>query len=202
MIPQCEEVSSGSYFDISIGPFDSVTNKSYSEYVKLGNGLVDKDKKIDQIGCKRVEVGELTSPTVEETGCQSYMKSLISNNESLTIKNCGPDDLIFDKSIVLSSFITQYDLLCDKFYLAGFFNAFFMVGMLIGSFFIGIISDRWGRKVAMVISICIESVFGTLTALIDNIYIFAILRIMTGIGGMGCVVITYIITMENTTKRY
>jgi MFS family permease len=60
-----------------------------------------------------------------------------------------------------------------------------MFGMLVGSFVIGLISDHFGRRNALSVSVILVSGAGTLTAFAeDNLVAFGFLRILTGMGGM------------------
>ena len=68
-----------------------------------------------------------------------------------------------------------------------------MLGMLFGAITIGDISDRFGRKVGLVASIVILSVCGIFSSISPNIYIFLILRFLTGAGGVGLFQVVFII---------
>ena len=54
-------------------------------------------------------------------------------------ESCSPGELVYDKSVVTSSFSIDHKFVCDKYYLKGIFNALYMLGMLIGAFLFGII---------------------------------------------------------------
>lgn len=45
----------------------------------------------------------------------------------------------------------QYNLICDRAYIAANVDAGFMAGMLVGSFLFGFVSDAFGRRFCMLI---------------------------------------------------
>ena len=73
-----------------------------------------------------------------------------------------------------------------------------MVGMLLGAFILGIISDHWGRRSALFISILLVGAAGVISPFIPSTIVFGILRIVVGMGGMGCFLIPYIMIAEST----
>ena len=77
------------------------------------------------------------------------------------METCGPEDLVFDQSVVTSSFATRFDLVCGKASLNGIFNSCVMLGMLLFSLPIGALADWIGRKVRK------HAVSLTLTALLN-----------------------------------
>jgi hypothetical protein len=68
-----------------------------------------------------------------------------NDTTKITSDSCARDQLVFDKSIVLDSVVTQFGLTCDHQIVRSIFNSLYLFGMLIGSFVIGLVSDRFGR---------------------------------------------------------
>ena len=67
--------------------------------------------------------------------------------------------------MVVSSIATDYQFLCNQNteeWLLGLLGATYMIGMLIGSFFIGLYSDYAGRMKALMLSIVLVSACGTI----------------------------------------
>ena len=92
--------------------------------------------------------------------------------EASVIMKCQPGDgLLYDRSVVTSSIVTEYGLDCNpdipkatKLVL----GAMSMVGFLIGSILIGIFSDFQGRMKALMLSIVLVSAAGTLGAFMSD----------------------------------
>ena len=61
-----------------------------------------------------------------------------------------------------TSITEDFDMTCDELYLRSIFNSLFLGGMLLGSFSFGMISDRFGRLKAMVLSIFLTASSGLL----------------------------------------
>ena len=126
----------------------------------------------------------------------------ISNNSKEVLKNitesCSAGELVYDKSVVTSSFSIDHQFVCDRYAMKGIFNALYMVGMLLGAFILGIISDQWGRRSAFFISILLVGTAGVISPFISSTIFFAILRVVVGMGGMGCYLIPYIMVAEST----
>ena len=85
-------------------------------------------------------------------------------------EKCSNDELIFDQSIVLTSVTQDYGLTCDDLFVQSIFNSLYLAGMLIGSFLIGMFSDKFGRLKAMILSIFLVSGSGVLMAFVNNRY--------------------------------
>lgn len=139
-----------------------------------------------------------TDQPASDISCQDYV-TMVANGTAKYA--CAHDDIIYDTSIVETTAITPLGFTCDKLYLRAVFNSLYMVGMLIGSFVMGMLSDRFGRKKAMMVAITTVSTAGTLSAFVCSVPVFGILRVLTGIGGMGCYLVPYVIVVESTTPK-
>lgn len=76
-----------------------------------------------------------------------------------------------------------------------------MCGMLVGSFVLGLLSDVIGRKNTLMLSAILVSVFGTLNAFVSSPELYAFFRFLTGMGGIGLFLISYVLSSELTTPR-
>lgn len=85
----------------------------------------------------------------------------------------------------------------------GKINTWFAVGMLIGSFIFGIVSDRYGRKKALMIASCVFSTFSLLNGLATTVQIFTVMRFLTGIGICGVIIVapTYLVEILPAKNR-
>ena len=116
-------------------------------------------------------------------------------NELLT---CNVSDLVYDKSIVTSSFSIEHEFLCGRHWLKGIFNALYMVGMLIGAFILGLISDHFGRRIALILSVICVGLAGIISPFTSSTAFFAVLRVIEGIGGMGVYLVPYVMVAESS----
>lgn len=64
----------------------------------------------------------------------------------------------------------------------GYLGSFFLFGSMIGALFLPFLADRKGRRLGMMLSIGLYSVFTGFTALVQNWWQLAISRFFTGVG--------------------
>ncbi|GLJ53651.1 hypothetical protein SUGI_1144410 [Cryptomeria japonica] len=93
------------------------------------------------------------------------------------------------------SVISQWNLVCANTIKAGFPSLFFFMGSLIGCIIVGPLADSWlGRKRTLMLSTVSLSLMGFLTACAPNIWIYSLLRALTGFGraslGTYCLVLS------------
>ena len=75
---------------------------------------------------------------------------------------CQTEELIFDRSVVSSSIVEDYSFVCDESIILRIFSSLYLLGMLFGSFTVGIISDQFGRLKALILSIFVMAASGAL----------------------------------------
>ncbi|XP_067942897.1 organic cation transporter protein-like [Watersipora subatra] len=90
----------------------------------------------------------------------------------------------------------QFGMLCSTAYIGTTVKVIFTVGQIAGAVVVGVISDRFGRKTALVGSVMVGSVVGIVTSFSVNIYMFAALRFIIAACYTGAVLAAHIITME------
>ena len=137
----------------------------------------------------------------EET-CDKYIEALDDPKVSKIVSNCTFEDLIFDHSIVTSSIIQDYDFTCDRSYLRQLYGVLYMVGMGIGSYIMGAISDKFGRMKALMLGVLLVSGSGILGAFMPDQHSYGFLRFLTGIGGNAFFMVTFVICVEYVGPKY
>ncbi|ESO85014.1 hypothetical protein LOTGIDRAFT_131176 [Lottia gigantea] len=104
------------------------------------------------------------------------------------------DDWIYDTSTFRNTFITEQNLVCEYESYRSHGNMAVFAGRLIGSIGCGIISDVFGRKITLVLSLFINIIGAFGTAFAPNFIIFAAFRFMIGLGNT--FMAAFVISME------
>lgn len=118
---------------------------------------------------------------------------------------CSWDDLVFDQSIVTSSIVQEYQLICGSEWKRTIYSAIYMLGMLVGSYFFGWVSDTYGRLKALMLAVVTVSLAGFLGAFATgpgSMHIYAFLRFITGMGGIGCFMVCFVLVVEHVGYKF
>ncbi|XP_043207091.1 organic cation transporter-like protein [Amphibalanus amphitrite] len=118
-------------------------------------------------------------------------------NETVT-QECS--QWVYDTSIMEYTIVSEYQLSCGRAWLISLANSLYMVGMFVGSLVLGYISDRFGRKVAMLLSFFTVGVVGTTMAFVPSFALYAPLRFLIGVGGMGIFMTCFLLGVETVSN--
>ena len=78
----------------------------------------------------------------------------------------------------------------------------FMLGVLIGSYLFGEMSDRIGRKPTFFLSIILQIIFGLLAGFAPEYYSFVAARLIIGMTTSGVFLVSYVLAMESVGPKY
>jgi putative MFS transporter len=101
-------------------------------------------------------------------------------------------------SYVIPVVIRQWSLTSAQ---AGLIGTAIFVGMLLGAWFWGTITDYVGRKIGFQLTVLVDSVFGFLSALSPGYVWLLLLRAITGFGVGGTLPVDYAVFSEYLPKR-
>ena len=189
VIPQCEKAEKATYYDREITPSSSwssgLLKSEYAEKAAVGK-------------CERITFDDDREP------CDSFMDKLKSNDSKVgdnrkTVQ-CQ-EDIVFDSKYVESSFSIYYGFYCSNFYLKGIFSSLALLGMLIGSFVSGFLSDKFGRKKTIVIFILVLPITGIICAFRPPVAVFAICQLLLGMSSIGAFLCSSVMIAESTLSR-
>ncbi|XP_040920852.1 solute carrier family 22 member 16 [Toxotes jaculatrix] len=114
-----------------------------------------------------------------------------------TVKACG-GNFVYDKTEVHQSIVTDWDLVCEKEWLAKLCQPTFMLGVLIGALVFGDVADRVGRvRILMFTSLC-QFGLGVAVAFSGNYYFFVVLRFLLAMVSSGYLVVVFVYVTEFT----
>uniref|UniRef100_U5EU46 Putative synaptic vesicle transporter svop n=1 Tax=Corethrella appendiculata TaxID=1370023 RepID=U5EU46_9DIPT len=135
----------------------------------------------------------------EYSKCEYFdinFNEIMSRNVQKTNVTKKCDRWIYDETEVISSIVTEWDLVCDRSIIKTIIDVFFMVGFMIGSFLCGNFSDKYGRKKVYFISLILMSIFGILTSFATGIVSYTIYRMVVGASVSGVFLSGYVMAIE------
>ena len=119
------------------------------------------------------EMGNALAPPWTITYNNSSMEvypnmSKSEDNDKKHLGYCVPGcvDYEFDHDFWVSTMVTEWDLVCDKSWLKTLAKLLLFTGFALGSFCSGLVSDKYGRKVAIWVSSVTMMVFGVITSFV------------------------------------
>ncbi|KAL4232572.1 hypothetical protein ACF0H5_007262 [Mactra antiquata] len=106
------------------------------------------------------------------------------------------DEWVYDKSTFKNTFITVSNLICGQELARANANMILMGGVLIGAIGLGVFSDIFGRKKALMVSafLHVGAAFGS--AFAPNYALFVTFRFLQGMSNMGLFMSSFVIGME------
>ena len=123
-----------------------------------------------------------------------------NNTNSLSMSNdCGI--VVCDSSVREDSIVLDLNLLCGREWLKALLAPVYMLGMLIGAPVFGLLSDSFGRKRLVLVSILVVSVSGSMLVVMPRSLAWhAVFRFITGFGAGGSMVCTFVYLIEGPRR--
>ena len=144
------------------------------------------EKKIDH--CKVLDVDY--SETLE----QPLILATIAEREQSATRPCERWD--YDRTTWPETVVSQFNLVCDKEYWRSLSQSLYMLGIMIGSFGSGILSDMYGRKKLTLIGATGQLIFGIAVAFSPSIEVFTVLRMCVAVCSISMFTCGYVYCME------
>lgn len=108
----------------------------------------------------------------------SMCEYFTDKNESSTHEVAQCSSYVWDTSKYESSAVRTFLMVCDRDELKPLSDALLMVGVFIGSFAFGHLSDKYGRKKVFVLSLVFQLIFGLLIAVSPEFITYTIARMV------------------------
>lgn len=132
-----------------------------------------------------------------------YATALKQRNASMARIKCtdlsAPDDkrYTYDKSEGLDTIVNDWNLVCDRLPLLSTIQGSYMGGVFVGCMVWGWASDRYGRRLTMLVAAAIQTVTSIVAAFATNYGLFIVLRFLiafsvSGVFECGFVLVTEI----------
>ncbi|XP_062394283.1 solute carrier family 22 member 7-like [Sardina pilchardus] len=118
-----------------------------------------------------------------------------SNSTGLPAEPCR-NGWVYDNSTFTSTLATEWDLVCDQKGLNKATATIFFVGVMFGAMTFGALSDRYGRRIMLLVSYLSGMAFALLSVFSTSYAMFAVLRFLTGFCLTGIVIVTSVLIVE------
>ena len=102
----------------------------------------------------------------------------------------------FARDVSPESVISEFSLVCDREYLISLQNSIFVASWMAANLFLGMFSDRFGRKRTLVIFGALETITGVGLSFAPNITVFIILRTALGFCDTGLFMCGFVYCLE------
>lgn len=97
---------------------------------------------------------------------------------------------------------SEMEWVCDKSSYQATAQSLFFIGSIVGGFFVGWVSDRFGRLWAAAFSNIIGCIAGVTTIFVKNFILFAVCRFFMGMSYDNCMIMAYLLLVEYIAPKY
>ncbi|XP_051869619.1 solute carrier family 22 member 5-like isoform X2 [Pristis pectinata] len=102
----------------------------------------------------------------------------------------------YSKEQYISTIVSEWDLVCNEDWKAPFSTSLFFIGVLLGSFISGQLSDKFGRKIILFGTMAVQCVFSILQVFSPNWEVFCLLNFLVGLGQISNYVAAFVLGSE------
>ncbi|XP_054424468.1 organic cation/carnitine transporter 2 [Pteronotus mesoamericanus] len=140
--------------------------------------------------------------------CRRYRLAVIANFSALGLEPGRDVDLEqleqescldgweFSQDVYLTTIVTEWNLVCEDDWKAPLTTSLFFGGVLLGSFISGQLSDRFGRKNVLFVTMGMQTGFSFLQIFSKNFEMFSVLFILVGMGQISNYVAAFVLGTE------
>uniref|UniRef100_A0A8B9G7F9 Major facilitator superfamily (MFS) profile domain-containing protein n=1 Tax=Amazona collaria TaxID=241587 RepID=A0A8B9G7F9_9PSIT len=115
--------------------------------------------------------------------------------ESLEQEPCR-DGWEYSRDVYRSTIVTEWNLVCEDDWKVPLTTSLFFVGVLIGSFISGQLSDRFGRKSILFLTMAVQTAFSFMQIFSISWEMFTVLFLIVGMGQISNYVVAFILGTE------
>uniref|UniRef100_A0A2A4J566 Major facilitator superfamily (MFS) profile domain-containing protein n=1 Tax=Heliothis virescens TaxID=7102 RepID=A0A2A4J566_HELVI len=113
---------------------------------------------------------------------------------STCYNNCV--EYMYYEEVLEKTLISEFGLICDEAWKTSFTQSMLMFGFLLGVSLFGWISDRFGRRIGLIISCTLNITFMLAVPFSQSYWMFSILRLFIGMASGGTMIISLVFIIE------
>uniref|UniRef100_A0A1A8NBD7 Solute carrier family 22 (Organic cation/carnitine transporter), member 5 n=1 Tax=Nothobranchius pienaari TaxID=704102 RepID=A0A1A8NBD7_9TELE len=156
--------------------------------------LVTADGEEIQSQCSRYKLS-----VVKNLSDEGYIPGRDVNLTNLEQEGCL-DGWVYSKDIYQSTIVTEWNLVCDNQWKVPFASSTLFVGYLVGSLISGQLSDRFGRKKVVFVSLAAQSLSVLLQSFSQSWRMFCIMFLFVGASQISIYISAFVLGTELLSK--
>ncbi|XP_053603749.1 solute carrier family 22 member 3-like [Plodia interpunctella] len=108
----------------------------------------------------------------------------------------------YNNTIFETTLTSEFELICGRSWMASFTQTILMLGLFMGVNLFGWISDRYGRRISLTVSVAVPVIFSIASPFATNYWTFNFLRFFIGLGCGGIFAVSIVLIVEITGSQY